>query len=158
MRKRRLTACAALALALLGFGGCRGTPPPEGEVVSLSLGGGHMTRDSFYSFSLREKNGQVLFDASYLVADGDDIREVTLENAAAAQEDLDALRALCEEYGFAEKLWTRRKPKPGPFVADGPCVHFEITWEDGTRLYADTVFDGELALHDFFEALANRLQ
>ena len=154
MRKRRLTACAALALALLGFGGCRGMPPPEGRIASLLLSDNQM-RDYYY-YHLREQDGQVLFDAR-CNRFRHEFREITLE-AAAAPEDLDALCTLCEEYGFAEKLRTRRKPKPGPFVADGPCVHFEITWEDGTRLYADTVFDGELALHDFFEALADRLQ
>jgi hypothetical protein len=167
---KKMIAFAALALALLGFGGCRGkTPPPEdkaslppeGEVVSLSLGAGHMTRDSFYSFYLREKDGQVLFAAHFwIMEDGGDIREITLESAAAAPEDLAVLRALCREYGFAERQQTYRKPTPDPnlFIADAPMFGLDVRWENGARLDADTAFGSEQALRDFFEALANRLQ
>ena len=167
--QRYLIACAALCLALFGLGGCRGkTPPPEdgaplppqGEVVSLRLGGGHMTRDSFYSFYLREQDGRVLLDAHYWIADGGDMREITLEAAAAAPEDMDALRALCGEYSFAERQRTCRKqePAPGLFIADAPVFGMEVVWENGARLDADTDFGSEQALRDFLETLANRLQ
>ena len=134
--------------------------PPEGEVVSLCLGGGHMAMDSFYSYYLREKDGQVLFDAHYWLIEGDDYREITLENTAAAQEDLDAMRALCAEYGFAELQKAYRKPKPGsgPFIADAPMFGLDITWENGARLDADTDFGSEQALRSFFEALALGLE
>ena len=156
MLKHRLIAFTALGLALFGLGGCKGKPlPPEGEVISLSLGGGHMTRDSFYNYYLREKDGQVLLDTHYWVVSGDDYREIILENAEAAQEDLDALRALCDEYHFAQRQKDYRK---GPFIADAPMLGLEAVWENGARLDADTSFGSEQALRAFFEALATRME
>ena len=155
MIKRHFIAFAALGLTLFGLGGCRKEPPlPEGRVISLYFSGNQM-RD-YYGYHLREQDGQILFDAR-CNRFRNEFQEINLENAIAAPEDLETLRALCEAHGFAEKLRTYREPKPGPFVADGSSVHFDVTWEDGTRLYAGTVFDGEQALRDFFEALAIRL-
>jgi len=168
MHKRRFIAITALGLALFGLGGCGKKTPPEpgpglsaqGDVVSLTLGENHMTRYDFYSYHLREKDGQILFDAHYWAEEDEEYREITLENAAAAREDMEALRALCGEYHFAERQRDYRKPKPGsgPFVADAPTLGLDVIWENGARLDADTDFGSEQALRAFFETLATRLE
>jgi len=130
-------------------------PAPEGKVISLSLGGGHMSRFSFYNFYLREKNGQVLFDARFWAGG----KEIALGNAAAAQEDMDALRTLCEQYALAERQRTYCKPIPGsgPFMYDAPMRSLDVRWENGARLDAGIDFGNLDDLRDFLEALAVRI-
>lgn len=161
MLKRPLFTLAALSLALLGFGGCKEKPPqpsrppqpaPEGNVISLSLSGGHMTRDSFYSYYLREKDSQVLFDANCWV----DGREITLESATATQENMEELRALCETYNLARRQQTYRKPDPNarPFLRDAPMRRLSVRWENDAQLSAGIDFGNLDDLLVFFEELA----
>jgi len=130
-------------------------PAPEGKVISLSLGGGHMSRYSFYNFYLREKNGRVLYDARFWTGNN----EIALGNAVAAREDMEALRALCEQYALAERQRTYRKRKPGsgPFMYDAPMRSLDVRWENGARLDAGIDFPEIPELRDFLEALAVRV-
>jgi len=140
-----------------------GLTQQEGSVVSLSLSGGHMSLYSYYSFYLREKDGQVLFDVRCWVDNGDangySHREIVLENTVAAQEDMDALRVLCERYHLARRRETYQKPKPGsgPFVRDAPTRNLDVRWDNGARLDAGIDFGNLDDLLAFFQALAVRI-
>jgi hypothetical protein len=151
----RNTVLFALCLSLLGLSGCGGKLLPEGEVISLSLSGGHMARDSFYGYYLREKDGIFLLDANFWA----DENEVELEGVTVPRERVDELRVICAKYGFAEQQKKYRAPKPGkgPFVADAPMLSLAVVWENGARLDAKTDFGSERELRDFFEKLSIEL-
>jgi len=66
--------------------------------------GGGTGQDDTYSYYLREKDGEVLFDAYYRTYCDDGVfREVAIENAAVTQKDMESMRYWCNRWKLAEK-------------------------------------------------------
>jgi hypothetical protein len=173
MIKRNIIAFMAVSLGLFGFGGCSSNSTnilADGNVISLKItySGSSMVQYTGYSYHLREENGEILFDAHLYIV-GEEVREITLGKVAAAQEDMETLRNICDEYGFAEKQKTAPDNNNVSFgrkiidkifggqIKDGPVsdVILEVIWDNEASLV--TKPDNTSDLLDFFKELAIRL-
>ncbi len=127
------------------------TPPAQGSVTRLYLSS---SEGGFYH--LYEEDGNVLFSTSCSVEE----RDIELTDAAATAADMDALNALCEEYGFAEQQQSYRPHFPSYEPYPDSVIHhnLEVTWENGARLKSDSLFESEDALRAFLSNLALRLE
>jgi len=167
MIKRNIIVFIFISLGVFGLSGCNSDSKlsAEGNIISLkiSYAGSSMLQYSGYSYYLCEENGEILFDAHLYIV-GEDVREITLDKAVATQEDMEALRNICEEYNLAEKQKTSRTYKI-PFwrkimskhISDGPVsdIILEAVWENGATLFISP--DNTSDLLNFFKELAIRL-
>ena len=98
-----------LLLTLISLLGCRGEKPhspeetmpvtPE-DITSVRISYNHMTRNSAYSYSLEEKDGETLFSCNYFIFDDDDLIEITIEKAPVDSGYMETMRELVARYGF----------------------------------------------------------
>ena len=163
----------------LGGGYCSAPEKPaaEGKIVSLEFSYGGNGRNPFtaYRYYLREENGEILFDA-HGYADNSRI-DVNVEKAVVSREDIDAVIEICggnstlaeqqKDYAVAASSvyivppWREIYDRINEMqTTDGPFHKkiFEIVWENGAALNANTTFGSEEALKTFFYDLATRLE
>ncbi|MCL2816614.1 MAG: hypothetical protein FWD23_18605 [Oscillospiraceae bacterium] len=168
MIKLNIAAFIFISLGVLGMAGCNSNSSifAEGDITSLkiSYSGSGMMQYTDYNYYIREENGEILFDAHFYIV-GEDVRKITLEKISSAQEDMEALRDICDEYDFAR---TQKKAPVykvpfwrkimGNHISDGPVgdVILEITWENGAALAISP--DNMLNLLNFLKELAIRLE
>ena len=123
-----------IALSLFGCGANAPRPAasmiaPE-DITSVSIGYGNMARMAAYSFTLKERDGEVLFSCYYFDRDAD-YEEITLEDVPVDAKYMDELRVLVDEYGFLNMKYK----KPGILasifardVRDAPSYRLELGW------------------------------
>jgi hypothetical protein len=158
----------SMAFLFLSCGGQNRQPlqPAEGKVVSFRIGGGGMTRDSFDHVHLREKEGNVWFDASFFVIENDELRQIEWKEKRVTQEDMEALRTLCDVYKFIQKQKDNRPHKPTRAerrkalqIMDGTTVNCTVIWENGAEYQeSGQSIECESAMKRFFEALVERIE
>jgi hypothetical protein len=159
---------------------------PKGKVVSVRLSridtskiereGGAIPEDNLnsrygYCFHLWEEDGEFNFDGYCLFKDlynGNLMdRKLKLEKTAAAQEDMESLRKICEKNSFSEKWYSssakKIENKNLAFGRQGDIGRdrLEVIWENGARLdmrlYYEDEYIASYALKSYFVNLAERL-
>ena len=124
-------------------------PSTESNIISLRLSSKEAPWYNSYSFHIRENDGAVLFDGTCALDDGYTSREVTVEGAEVAREDMDALRALCGEYGINAQR-SRKRSETNAVI--------EIEWENGVRLVTGEAYDVERGVRVFLTELTARVK
>ena len=105
----------------------------KGNIISLKMAGGGTGKDDSYSYYLREKDGETLFDAYYRTyCDDGEAKEVTITNVAVTQKDMDDMRHRCEKWEPAEKQDNREMP--GNTKNDSTIIQIEAIWENNAKL------------------------
>ena len=159
---------------------------PEGKVVSVRLSCANISRrqrekgvvskdywvkPNEYCFHLREEGGEFNFDGYCIFHEINCIhlgnRALKLKKISAAQEDMEALRTICEKNAFSEKWYSSLKKKiedkKNIFGCDGEKERdrLEVIWENGARLdmrlYFDKKYIASMELKSYFCKLAERL-
>jgi hypothetical protein len=159
----KITIC--MAFFFLGCGGQSRRPLPaaEGKIVSFCIGGGGMTRDSFYHYHLREKEGNVWFDASCFVMEEDGLRQIEWKEKRVPKEEMEALRTLCVACNFTQKQNRPHKPtraerKRALQIMDGSSVRCTVVWENGAEYQESGQTIGcESVMKQFFEVLVAQI-
>ncbi len=150
--------------ALMTLFGCSGKAPnPDGtdsvhQLCSVSYSCGHMVRTSCFTFSLYQKDGEILFDAWCFVETGpDEVEEISIEAVKALPEDFEKLSRIVEQYQLEHYLKHYRPFKPDLMILDKTTYALSAQWSDGVRLSADSAGEAGDALEQFFRETAIRL-
>ena len=136
---------------------------PEGSIVSLSYSFGGGMRNDYRSYTLREKNGEVLLDAQinnfWGLADRT-LKGMKFSDCIVSAEDLDALNILCADCGVADKPdESPQKRRPDGIIemdGDPRADTLAVTWENGVKRTLSTA-GCSFCMDIFFEALAYRV-
>jgi len=114
--------------------GCKKSPDVEevkvGEpedVISLSISYSDMSRTSAYSYTLEEKNGEVLFSCQYFNEDYD---EINIEEAPVDFAFMTGLRDIVKKHGLQNYRY--REPAGMDLgVRDAPVYSLAMRWPKG---------------------------
>ena len=145
-----------VAISLFGCGGkTPGNPrnePEPGEpedIISIHMGYNHMTRFCPYSYSLRDKGGEILFSCFYYDEENE---EVDIENVPVDPEYMDRAREIVKKYGFSNMRY--REPSAiDKMVSDAPMYSLSMYWAEGRSLRLNYWPGGAEELEQIFEEL-----
>ena len=132
-------------------------PGEHGDAVSVSytcVGG--MSLEEDFSYFVNEKDGKA--EISYSYYDGEGNKHDGKSDVSA--EDIDALRALIDKYGYAENVGHRRggsADDSGEFALDAPQYYFSVSFEDGKSYSADSAGEGASELRELLSRLAGNI-
>ncbi len=126
-------------------------PSVNGRIVAVEMSWWN-GRSPPYSYSLREEGDRFLFNAKTGHRE-----EFKLENAVATRADMEALQALCDDYGYMPGKYDPPPRPKGMFIHDEAFPTLNITWASGARLEAKVSFQGDNALRAVFDDLSRRL-
>ncbi len=160
--KRIIVLIIASLLAVSLLGSCSDEPDPvevhadpeHGRVVSVTYTcAGGKTPTAEFSYCAAEKDGDFVFTYSRYDTDGNRIEgEKTI-----AKEEMNALRALIEEYGYSEQVGNRPDPDFGnDEEPDAPSYYFSVSYEDGRSMSAESAGEGGYAVESFFRSLSEK--